>query len=210
MHPSHQTLHSPPPTGPQTQTCFIHVTDTDGMDYGYLKPEWSDLGLYNQFNPTTEDALKVSFKYSPSAPSGISMKAGNNPASQAEFPFLGGATCSSDTNGVIGDDPSKFGCLVGTPETRSGPPVPGGNSLSQKAGEPGTMSESAIWNYDSDTQELTTQWINPNATVVVTQIVFANDFARKPLVLTDNPDAFNTKFRGNYPKMTFTCEPTTS
>ncbi|KAJ7277158.1 hypothetical protein C8J57DRAFT_1465850 [Mycena rebaudengoi] len=202
---------SPPPTGPKTQTCFIHITDTNGIDYGYLKPEWSDLGLYNQFNPTTEDALKVSFEYSPSAPTGFSMKAVNNPTSQAAFPFLGGATCSTtepgDDDGFI-DGPSKFGCLVGTSE-----PPSDKNSLTVTAGQPDSVSETAIWNYDSDTRKLTTQWINPNAAAgVATQIVFANDFGRKPLVLTNDPDGFDEKFNGNlkYPKLIFTCEPTTS
>ncbi|KAF7375716.1 hypothetical protein MSAN_00461100 [Mycena sanguinolenta] len=201
----------PPPTGLQSQTCFIRVKDTTGKDYGYLKPEWSNFGLYNQFCPTIEDALKVSFEYDPSAPSGFSMKAVNTPESQAAFPFLGAFTCSWD-DGIVGG-PEKFAPMAGVPETPQGStPVSGENSFTQRSGETDTKFESAIWNYDSDTQELTTQWINldEDKTIVATQIVYIYDFAQQPLVLTDDPEGLNAERGANYPEMTFTCEPTTS
>ncbi|KAF7375717.1 hypothetical protein MSAN_00461200 [Mycena sanguinolenta] len=184
---------SPRPTGLQSQTCFIRVKDTTGKDYGYLKPEWSNFGLYNQFCPTIEDALKVSFEYDPSATSGFSMKAVNNPASQAAFPFLGSTTCSGD-HGVIGGSVS-IAPLVGTSETPQGStPVSGGKLV---------YPEIRSNRYD---------WINldEDKTIIATHIAFLDGFSQNlnPLVLTEDPEGWSAENNAHYPELTFTCEPT--
>ncbi|CUA71310.1 hypothetical protein RSOLAG22IIIB_09489 [Rhizoctonia solani] len=84
------------------------------------------------------------------------------------------------------------------------PPVNGDTAFSD-ATRSSLNYESAIWCYDATTNQIRTQWINPDGSGIATHLVHGVDGDAELILLTGDPSAMQRDYAGDYPEVTFTC-----
>jgi len=125
--------------------------------------------------------LIVSFTPSTTEPFDISTTNGIS-----AFPLFGAIQGFSSSSTDLSTGSPNYVYLGGSGETpANAPPASPGNSFTA-ATSIAEQSESAIWSFDSNTHELTAQWVNTDSSEPAITIGYTQDV----LVLTSNLDSF--------------------
>ncbi|KAG8926453.1 hypothetical protein FRC01_008844, partial [Tulasnella sp. 417] len=153
--------------------CNILVKDADeGTSFGYLKPEITSEGFYGAFQDSQANALEVSF----STPAGddlttqLDLFVENAPIPSKSW--LGAGLCIwLDGDPEIHAGSWTFAGIGGSenPTPQGSPPEPVGNTASR------SKWESAIWNYNPVTREITAQWIKADGSSPGTYLFYVAD-----------------------------------
>jgi len=115
---------------------------------------------------------------------------------KASFPLMGAIVGVASSNDNLNSGSLNYAYIQGTTHTDPGA-EPQSNSNSYPAQE---NSESAIWTYNSVTNEITAQWVNVGGGKPTSYILYVT--GSNALILTGDPGAFNDAF-GSSPTVTF-------
>ena len=182
--------------------CNILVTRTDGSELGYLKPAWNDYGEYGTFQDSQSGALEVRFPKG--STSQIDFWADNSPS--PKYPYFGSSTGWSVDDDSIGQGSPNFAYLVGTQQTPKGSPAAeAGDSFSDSTVFDKNV-QSAIWKYESNTQEITAQWVNMDGSRPGTYL-FHSDDENSFLGVAGDIAELNTVYKTNCFEVKFHCVP---
>jgi len=180
------------PGGPCTNG-HLEVRDHTGSCIGYVG---RDLNNYGQYGVTNEEDVKlvVSIDLQLASSSGATdIKTVNGPDSN--FPYFGGISGYTSDCGCsnINSNSKNYAYLGATSQTSPhSPPSNGGNSFTSKT-RVSRQIQSAIFSYNSDTTEVTPQWVNEDSTHPDTHL----GFSQNSLVLTGDQDLFSSLLGGD-------------
>ncbi|KAJ7899699.1 hypothetical protein B0H13DRAFT_2664277 [Mycena leptocephala] len=178
---------------PVTQTCNLMLTDSNGESQGYVSGTDNGYGEFYILSAQT-NALAVSFTYTPgSTPATqLNLLIANNP--NPTYPFFGGR--GTPGGGVPGETLGSSNIFnyiepVATTESPAGSAPFPGHYLHENfdSGRSGNI-ESAIWNYDPDTQLLTATWVNPAPDSSAIPLTLLTQIGTFMLVPNDNVATF--------------------
>lgn len=170
-----------PVSSTTTNTGVIQIRNANtGSVLGYISTTSSNSIMALQ--STSDGALTVSFD-ADSTGTSTQLNLGME-NSGSGYPYLGLVQAIADPDSVFSPTSSNFGFIVGTVQTAPGAvPANIDNSYSAHYGKQRT-GESAVWVFDSDTDTLTPQWINPDKStpslgtyVLDNELVFAGNLA---------------------------------
>lgn len=190
------------PLPSRAKKCNILAKTVAGGTLGYVSAAFNQFGEYGLFQGAQDGALAVSFPDMTGSSSRTDMYADNSPSSM--HPFVGAINGFSATDNNLGPGSYNYAYLGGTSQTPSGSPaVAGENTFYMATGIDGDY-QSAVWNYDANTQAITAQWVNTDGSAPPSHILYAND-ENQALVLTGDVGALLGACGASYPEITFSC-----
>ncbi|KAJ7359134.1 hypothetical protein DFH08DRAFT_801005 [Mycena albidolilacea] len=172
---------------PVTLTGNIQVLDTNGISLGRV---YQTPNMYNHFGVSnTAHPITFHFTLDPTAGSTSQLSIYADSTSYAStWPLMGAIDGVVNDGNDLKSGSYNFAYIQGTNATpaESGP---ASVSNSYPTQEP---AESAIWNYNTVTQEITAQWVNSNGDKPATAISFVA--GSDALVITGDYGSFSSSF----------------
>lgn len=169
----------------------LEVRDNDGNCIGYVGKDWNDYGQYGLCGQDDIDLrLEVSIDLELAKRGATDIKTVNGP--DADFPYFGGITGFTSDCGCsdISQNSKNYVYLGATTQTDPhAPPQSGSNSFTKKT-QVSRKVQSAIFSYDSDTSEITPQWINEDSSTPPTHL----GISHSSLILAGDQDLFSKIF----------------
>ncbi|KAG8721910.1 hypothetical protein FRC09_007156 [Ceratobasidium sp. 395] len=192
------------PRPPVNQQCNILVTGANGDTYGFLSAEFNIFGEYYAFQPDQDGSLLVKFSYPVDMPSQLNFYAPNANGT-GEYPWVAAIVGFASDSDDLGPGSSNYAYLGGANTTTT----PGGpaelinvNSFGAATGIP-EDTETPIWVYNPDTQDITAQWVNTDRSTPTTFMSYLPDLM--VIALTGDLAAFQDTFGTPVNQIFFTC-----